>query len=106
MSKQSSSNKNKHSKISGIIGVSQQLFTTLETTGLYHPYDIEYDFTSQFIKTFQCCFVCGDTDYFRTSKYPVGINSKEEKRSFLKELRSHKPHTKKKNKEGFSVSAF
>ena len=104
MSKQSSSKKN--SKISGIIGVPQQLFTTPETTGLDHPYDIEYDFTSQFTIVFRGCFVCGDTDYFRTSKYPVGINSKEEKRSFLKELRSYKPHTKKKNKEGFSVSAF
>ena len=76
------------------------------TTGLDHPYDIEYNYTSRFPIGFRGCFVCGDTYLFGTNKCLVGINSKEEKRAFLKELWSHKPHTKRKIKDGSSVSAF
>ena len=76
------------------------------TTGLDHPYDIEYDYDSQFPIGFRGCFICGATDHFGTNKCPVGINSKEKKRAFLKELWSHKPHRKRKVKDRPSVSVF
>ena len=72
-----------------------QLRYKKKTTGLDRPYDIEYDYTSRFPIGFRGCFVYGTTDRFGTNNYPVGIISKEEKRAFLKELWSHKPHSKR-----------
>ena len=74
------------------------------TTGLDHPYDIEFDFTSRFPIGFRGCFVCGATDHFGTSKCPVGIKGKVEKRLFFNEMLAHKPHTKRKSQEGIPVS--
>ena len=71
-----------------------------------HPYVIKYDYTSRFPIGFRGCFVCGIIDHFGTNNCSVGINSKEEKRAVLKELWYHKPHTKRKAKDGSSVSVF
>ena len=74
-----------------------------KTTGLDHPYDIEYDYTSRFPIGFRGCYICGATDHFGNNKCPVGINSKEDKQAFFKKLWSHKPHMKRKNKDRLSI---
>ena len=53
------------------------------TTGLDHPYDMEYNFTSRFTVSFRGCFICGATYYFSRVDYSVEINNKEERRFFL-----------------------
>ena len=53
------------------------------STGLNHPYNIEYYYTSRFPIGFRGCFVCGATDHFGSNNYPVGINNTEEKREFF-----------------------
>ena len=70
------------------------------------PAVIEYNFTSRFPVSFRGYFMCGATDHFSKIGCLVGMNGNEEKRAFLKELWSHKPHTKRKIKDGSSVSAF
>ena len=74
--------------------------------GLDHPYDIEYNFTSQFSVSFWGWFICGGTYHFSRVDRPVGINSKEEKRLFFNEMWAHNPHTKERSRERISVSTF
>ena len=49
---------------------------------LYHPYDIEHNFTSRFIVNFRGCFICGTTYHFSKVGYTVRMNSKEERKLF------------------------
>ena len=57
-------------------------------TGLYHLYDIEYDFTSRFPISFRWCFICGAIDYFSKDGCPLGINSKEKRTFFSRDMGS------------------
>ena len=75
-------------------------------TGLDRPYDIEYNFTSRSPVSFQWYFICGATYHFSKVGYPVGINSKVERRLSFNEIWDHKSHTKKRSKEGIYVSIF
>jgi len=69
-------------------------------TGRDHPFEPEYNFVSRFPVDWKECFICGATDHFNSMEYPVGINSREERWLFFNEMWAHKPHTKKKNKDG------
>ena len=75
-----------------------------EATGKDHPFDAEYNFLSRFPLGFNGCFICGATDHFNRMDCPKGINSKEERCIFFNEMWSHKPHTKKRLRDGSDVS--
>ena len=74
------------------------------TTGLYHSYDIEHNFTYRFPINFRGSFICGAIDHFGTSKCPIGIKDKEENKLFFNAIWAHKPYTKRKNQEEIPVS--
>ena len=72
-------------------------------TGLDHPYDAEYNFTSRFPVGFRGCFICGEMDHFSKMDCKKGINTKEEILLFFNEMWAHKPHTKKRSRDGAPV---
>ena len=77
-----------------------------EVTGKDHPFDAEYNFLSRFPLGFNGCFICGATNHFNRMDCPKGIKTREERRIFFNEMWAHKPHTKKRLRDGSNVSSI
>ena len=68
---------------------------TRKVNGVEHPYDPEWDFTSEFPVGFRGCFICGKADHFSKADCPIGIGDKSVRQKFFNELWCHRPATTK-----------
>ena len=75
-----------------------------KATGVEYPYDTEYDFTSRSAIGFRGCFICGGGDLFSRGNFPKGDMNPAARKLFFNEMWSHKPHTKKRLRDGTPVS--
>ena len=86
-------NSNTHTPQSGT-GV-EAIMETRTVNGVEHPYDPEWDFTSEFPVGFRGCFICGKDDHFSKADCPIGIGDRSIRQKFFNELWCHRPATTK-----------
>jgi len=78
--------------------------TKKNVTGKDHPFDAEYNFTSRFPVNFRGCFIFGVTTHFTRQECKRGFRDPNDNKLFFNDMWAHKPHTKKKLRDGSPVS--